>query len=441
MSTNSRLYNDTPYLPFAAHDTQRDAPTGLPKGDVAVLRALGSQVAEIAALPEQQTRKAAWAAVNDLRGGRPLLWANEICWHEMNVNDELTLLCQSEVGLRLESQLRRTLYQWRHVRGDMVVENVVEAPFILTHTGFGIDAVADIAETSREATIASRHFHNQITCMDDIQKIKDPVIAVDHRRTQDFLECYHSVFDGILPVRTKGCSGFWFAPWDDIVLWMGAEEVLYALYDEPEMMHALIGRLTNAYLSALDQYVALGLTASNNTNVRVGSGGYGYSGDIAPDDGSFCPTSEMWGNATPQIFGSVSPAVHQEFGLDYERRWMERFKLNYYGCCEPLHARVDMLAQIPGMRKISISPWANLAAAAEQMRGRFVVSLKPSPACLAAASFDEAALRAELRAQFALLSGCSAEVIIKDISTVCREPQRLWQWMNIAMEEARRAEG
>ena len=439
MATKSRLYNDTPYLPFATHETQIDASLDLSAEDVRILRALASQVAEIASLPEQQVRRNTWTAVNDLKGARPVLWANEVCWHEMNVDDELTVKCESELGFRLENQFRRTLYQWKHMRGDMVVENVIESPYIVHNSGLGIGTVADIAETDQNATIASRHFHNQITCMEDIQKIKDPVVTVDRKRTRDFLECYQMLFDGILPVRTNGCKGFWFAPWDDIVLWMGAEEVLFALIDEPEMMHALIDRLTSAYLCALDQYVALGLTASNNCNVRVGSGGYGYTGALAPDDGGFRAPQEMWGNATPQIFGSVSPAVHAEFGLAYEKRWMERFALNYYGCCEPLHARINMLAAIPGMRKISISPWADLAVAAEHMRGRFVLSLKPSPACLAAQAFDEEAVRKTLREQFSLCKGCSVEVIIKDISTVFHQPQRLWRWMEIAMEEAWRA--
>ena len=30
-----------------------------------------------------------WAKLNDLASERPILWINEICWHEMNVDDEL----------------------------------------------------------------------------------------------------------------------------------------------------------------------------------------------------------------------------------------------------------------------------------------------------------------------------------------------------------------
>ena len=33
------------------------------------------------------------------------------------------------------------------------------------------------------------------------------------------------------------------------------------------------------------------------------------------------PENFLWGAATAQIFGSVSPAMHKEFGLDY---WSNR---------------------------------------------------------------------------------------------------------------------
>jgi hypothetical protein len=281
--TKSRLFNDTPYLPFAPHETQLDAALEIPKGDIAVLRELASRYAEIAALPEQAERVARWREVNDLRGGRPLIWVNEVCWHEMNVEDELTPRCESAVGFRLETVLRRQLYQWRHMRGDMVLENAIDAPFILTNSGFGLSVSADVAETSSESTIASRHFHNQIKTLEDVEKIQTPVIRVDERRTQAFYECYRDIFSGILPVRRRGCTGFWFAPWDDIVLYMGADSVLMNLMDDEDLMIALIDRLTDAYLGALDQYEALGLTWSNNTNVRIGSGAYGYTDELPAD--------------------------------------------------------------------------------------------------------------------------------------------------------------
>jgi hypothetical protein len=225
---------------------------------------------------------------------------------------------------------------------------------------------------------------------------------------------------------------------------MGADNVLLGLADRPEFMHALIDRVVSAHLAGLRQFEALGLIARNDRNVRIGSGGYGYTKDLpraapgtrtgpGPRDVPEAPIN-LWGSATPQIFGSVSPVMHREFGLAYEKRWLERFGLAYYGCCEPLHNKIPILESLPNLRKISISPWADVAAAAELMRGRYVMSLKPSPAVLVGATFHEDAVREELAAKLAAARGCNVEIILKDISTVCHEPARLWQWARIARE-------
>ena len=52
--TSSKLYNDTPYLPFEVNENQKDAALNIPVKDIKVLRELGSKFAEIASLPIQK---------------------------------------------------------------------------------------------------------------------------------------------------------------------------------------------------------------------------------------------------------------------------------------------------------------------------------------------------------------------------------------------------
>jgi hypothetical protein len=142
----------------------------------------------------------------------------------------------------------------------------------------------------------------------------------------------------------------------------------------------------------------------------------------------------MWGFCTAQIFSVVSPKMHDEFALQHEVRWLERFGLSYYGCCEPLSNKIDILSRIPNLRKISMSPWADLNAAAEQANGKYVLSLKPNPAVLATDRWNPDRATEELEAQLKIVKAhnCQAEIIMKDISTVRYEPQRLWEWARIA---------
>ena len=49
------------------------------------LRGLARELAAIAALPVHKEKAGLWRKLNDLESVRPMVWINEIPWHEMNV--------------------------------------------------------------------------------------------------------------------------------------------------------------------------------------------------------------------------------------------------------------------------------------------------------------------------------------------------------------------
>ena len=63
----------------------------LSQADTAILRELASELAGYAALPVHAEKARMWQRLNDLRSERPMVWMNEIPWHEMDVDGELTL--------------------------------------------------------------------------------------------------------------------------------------------------------------------------------------------------------------------------------------------------------------------------------------------------------------------------------------------------------------
>src|SRR4030042_5384968 len=93
-----------------------------------VLRELGGKVAEIAALPVQQETISLWKALNGLRPVRAMVLIDQIAWHEMDVDGELALTTEDPFFQGMETQLRRTLYRWKHMRADMGVEPGVWVP-------------------------------------------------------------------------------------------------------------------------------------------------------------------------------------------------------------------------------------------------------------------------------------------------------------------------
>jgi hypothetical protein len=115
---------------------------------------------------------------------------------------------------------------------------------------------------------------------------------------------------------------------------------------------------------------------------------------------------------------------------------MERWRLTYYGCCEPLAGKGHLLKKIPNLRKVSCSPWNNTGQAIAELGNDYIISRKPNPAIFVTDKFDPVRARREIREFLDQTEGhCHVEFIMKDISTVNYEPNRLWKWEKICMEE------
>ncbi|MCF7838835.1 MAG: hypothetical protein K9N49_09420 [Candidatus Marinimicrobia bacterium] len=417
-------------------------PIALSTNDKETLRRLAAEWAAIAALPVHREKAALWQRLNDRQpGGRPMVWINEIPWHEMDVDGELTLHCADPWAREQETRMRRTLYQWAHMPGDMIVPDHFPAPLIIRSTGFGIDEQVAIAQTDAANSVVSRHFTVQLASFADLEKIIMPVVTLDEEETARRFQAAEEAFGDILPVRPLGRAHIWYTPWDNLIRWTGIEEAMLMMYEDPDLVHALVDRVVQAYLSELDQLEALNLLALNDNATRIGSGGFGHTGALpgAHFDPARVRPGQMWGCSNAQIFSEVSPEFHWTFAVEHDLPWMRRWGLNYYGCCEPLDGKADVLARIPNLRKVSVSPWCKTERAVEQLGGRYVLSRKPNPAILAEDNWHPERARQELR-QFLDAAGktCHVELIMKDISTVRYQPQRLWEWARVAMEEAER---
>ncbi len=179
----------------------------------------------------------------------------------------------------------------------------------------------------------------------------------------------------------------------------------------PDYVHKAIGRLVDCWLAMLKQYEEQDLLTA--------------------------PARELTVSGAAQIFSEVSPEMHGEFALQHEARFYKHFGRVHYGCCEPLHNKVDICARyLPNMYQISMSPWVDFKKGCENVRDRFVFGWRPNPAFLAHDHWDTAFVRRDMEAKLAIAAdhGCVVAIYLKDISTVRGEPQRLTDWDRIAKE-------
>ena len=231
--------------------------------------------------------------MNALKHVKPMVWIDEVPWHEMDDSDELRLRTTGEWARYHEWELRKLLYQWEHMPADMVVEPVVWSPLVVHNTGFGIAEDVDIAVTDEANSIVSRHFKIQIQDEDDLDKIKVPVVTHDAAASEEHYEQLAEIMDGVVEVRKLGANGFcfWFAPWDEMIRWWGVQEAMVDLYDRPEFVHKAIDKLVNAYCAMLDQFEEQNLLTLNNA----------YTGSVPAV--SATPTSCRHRTTTPRTCG------------------------------------------------------------------------------------------------------------------------------------------
>jgi len=404
--------------------------------DRTIIRELAAQVAEIAALPIQEEKRRMWRKLNGLKPERPMVMIDQVCWNEMNVNDELTLRCEDPECRGYEECLRRTLYQWRHFPVDMVVEPFIRVPKAVHNTGFGVCAQETIAVSDPSNSVVGHHYINQFEKDSDIEKIRTPIVSHDAAETARRMEKARDLFDGIMPVVAYGVDPY-LSVWDPISSWMSVEGALYALVDRPDFMRELASRMVAGYQAMLDQLERQHLLCDSQSLIHCTGA---WTDDLpAPGYDPQKPRArDLWMFGLAQMFSTVSPEMFEEFEIEICMPIFERFGLVYYGCCDPLDLKMNQVKRIPNVRKISMSPWVDEERGAREIETHYVFSRKPNPALLASVTFSEEQVRAHLKKTVEICArhGCPLELILKDISTVKYEPHRLWRWAQIAMEVA-----
>jgi hypothetical protein len=390
------------------------------------VREVAKRYAEVAALPRQQETIDGWRRLNGLQSTRPMVRIDQIPWHELDWGEEEMVNREGEFA-DIERYLRMTVYVWEHFKSDMVVLPYLGLQKTLRNAEAGPSGIV-------ERIGLSQHFDAQLKTIEEVRSLVTPVVEVDPERDLERLEQVSEVLDGVLPVRLTGCvrhSGLW----DRVSMVLSPERVLYDLIDRPEFVSELIGKYVEMESGILDQCEALGLLEAAPPEIHC----TGAFCDELPSnayDGEMARAKDTWTFSMAQMFSEVSPAMHEEFEIEPMKPLLERYGLVYYGCCEPLHHKIDIIRKIENVRKISVSPWADKEIAAEAIHGDYVFSAKPNPSHVAMGSFDADLVRKDLEetVEICRRNNTPCELILKDVSTVCNDPQRLTEWERIAMD-------
>lgn len=410
--------------------------------DVLILQELANQYAQISNETEQEKVWNLHASLNDLCPQRPIVLIDELPWHELNADGFLTLKCQDPDFRRAEDFLRKTIFKHNYFPGDMLVKPYFPVRKIIHTTGIGIEVREEIRATDSANQVVSHKYENQFHSMEDLEKLHNQMIAYDAEASRyQYTKICEAIGD-ILPVKLVGEATSYelgYKPWDIIATAMSVDHLLYGLVDEPELMHALVGKLTDIFVDTVRQYEEQNLLDADSPYCHCSSAA---SRDLLknPIDYRNVISKNVWGRGLAQIFASVSPAMHEEFEIEYAIKALKPFGLVYYGCCEPLDNKIEIVKKIPNLRKISITPWADINRAAEAIGKSYVISAKPNPANLPFAEENPDLIRQEIRTlvEACRKNGTPCEILLKDISTAGYNLKNLIVWNRIAKEEVER---
>jgi hypothetical protein len=175
----------------------------------------------------------------------------------------------------------------------------------------------------------------------------------------------------------------------------------------------------------------------NNDDTYNHTGGCGYTTELPQRDWrpDHVRPIDMWSSAESQELAGVSPEQHEEFALTYERELLRPFGLTGYGCCEPLHDRMGTILGLPGMRMVSVSPFADVDRSAEALQDRAIFSWKPNPAHIVG-EFSPERVEDYIRHTLDVTQSCVIQMVLKDTHTCENHPERFTQWTEIAMRLA-----
>ena len=398
-----------------------------------ILRELANKYKELAMLPQNQERISRIRRINGLIPDRPIVWIDEIPWHEMDIEGQLTIQCENVQAQKMERFFREMIFRWKYFQADMVLQPVYFINKNFHNTGIGVLKEDDILSTDSKNNIVSHSYKDVLKNPEDLDKLRLPIVTADKAADADEINFAEEILSDILPVKLRGHHITW-TPWDDISMLRGVEPILFDTILRPEFLHQIISRFAEIACSYMEQMEEQDLLDFNTGSLHCTPP---WTDDLPASDydGGKVRLKDVWFRGTAQMFNSISPEMHEILDIEYMRPLSDRCGLVYYGCCEPLHDRLDMLKKLPNLRKVGVSPWADIHASAEGLGKSYVYARKPNPAFVAG-QIDNKVIESEIREtiETCIANQCPYEFVLKDISTVSHKPENLIEWNRIVQK-------
>lgn len=395
--------------------------------DKQILRDLAEQYMEVCASPVQTERRALWRQHNSLKPTRPLIYVRAFAWHEM---PQSQCVCVDPFARQYEEFFRNHLF-WNMLEDDSIFEPWVTVAASHTCSGWGLRAERFFSDKPR----GSFKVDYPLKGLADIEDMCLPWHEIDEEQTSGNVERLTDAIGDIITINVDRGPAYRMWTGDistDLGYLRGIEHFMLDMLDSPVWLHRLVSFMRDGILKSHEEAESKGdwgLCAHQNQAMA-----YAAELDDPAANVNGITRKHLWGFMAAQEMACVSPAMHDEFLLQYQLPILKHFGLVAYGCCEDLTHKIDMLRQIPNLRRIAVSPFADAARCAEQIGQDYVISYRPSPLDMVDGGFDPARIRSVLKRDLEACRGCHVDITLKDVETVEHDPDRVRNWVKLTRE-------
>lgn len=404
------------------------------------IRDLAKESLEYALSEEMENRRHLWRDHNSLSFTRLLVYVRAIPFAEFF--DYSTLECENPHMRNLEMHFLMNRYRMR-LLDDTIIEPYLTVRARLKSSPKGVYGLA--AHLSEKVPGGAARFLPSLIEEEDIDKLQVADYEVDEDATVKEYERLHNLVGDILDIETDRqgilCS-MWANDISTILAQLrGLEQIMWDIYDRPEWLHRLLSFMQSKIIMHMDQTEASsGFKLINHQNQAMP-----YSREL-PDPKAGKKTvspKSLWGYMAAQEFTAIEPRAFKEFMFDYQKPILERYGLSAYGCCEDLTHKISIIRELKNLRRIGVSPFADVKECAYQIGPDYILSWRPNPSSAVSFGVDEDFVRKNLREVFDIFNAnaCKFDITLKDVETVAGSENTLIKWTQIVRDEINRNYG
>jgi hypothetical protein len=398
------------------------------QSELATVRKLAEKVIAFAVSDDNKKIIKRWHDVNELRKpDRAPVWCRPIaCWDELLPKD--TLACKNELLQKLEYNFRQILIK-REINDDTPIREYfpVQAQYdVIPSNRWGVDIGKHIPDNKEGAWA----YDPPLKTSEDFDKLVMPRFIYNKSKTAELLELYTFILGDIIPVKLVFDPGFDNATIGSAAAELrGLEQIMMDMAVNPELMHRLMAHVRDAkfeYLNTIEQDIHL---TPNTDDAMLCSDPIG-----APQKDKYTLLN-CWCAGNSQEFDQVSPAMWEEFCLNYQKPIFERFGRVCYGCCESLTRKIDGVLSIPNLRIFVCSAWTNLDVVLNKINKNYCIMWRQKASDVVFSETSQQ-LREQIVGGLRKLQGQYYQIVLRELQTLAGNMDRLHIWSDIAKELA-----